>query len=52
MLSRLFPDWLWALMALPGLGILVSITGATDAGATGAAIHEALHPTGDSPRAS
>lgn len=47
MLSRLFPDWLWALMALPGLGILVSITGATDAGATGAAIHEALHPTGE-----
>ena len=43
MLSRLSPYWLWALMALPGLGILMSILNATDA----EAIHEALHPTGE-----
>ena len=47
MLSRLSPYWLWALLALPGLGILASIMGAVDAEATTAAIHEALHPTGE-----
>ncbi len=47
MLSRLSPYWLWALMALPGVGLLASILGATDAEATGTAIHEALHPTGE-----
>ncbi|MFG6531673.1 MULTISPECIES: sulfite oxidase heme-binding subunit YedZ [unclassified Sulfitobacter] len=47
MLSRLSPYWLWALMALPGLGILASILGAADTEATGAAIHAALHPTGE-----
>jgi methionine sulfoxide reductase heme-binding subunit len=47
MLSRLSPYWLWALMALPGLGILASILSAADAEATGTAIHEALHPTGE-----
>ncbi|WP_170443388.1 sulfite oxidase heme-binding subunit YedZ [Ruegeria arenilitoris] len=47
MLSRFSPYWLWALMALPGLGILASILGAADAEATGAAIHAALHPTGE-----
>ena len=47
MLSRLSPYWLWALMALPSLGILASILGASDAEATAGAIHEALHPTGE-----
>ena len=47
MLSRLSPYWLWALMALPGFGILASILGAADAEATGKAIHDALHPTGE-----
>jgi sulfoxide reductase heme-binding subunit YedZ len=47
MLSRLSPYWLWALMALPGIAITMSILGATDAESTGAAIHEALHPTGE-----
>ena len=47
MLSRLSPYWLWALMTLPGLGILASILGAADAEAAAAAIHEALHPTGE-----
>lgn len=43
MLSRLSPYWLWALMALPGFGILISLINATDA----EAIHAALHPTGE-----
>lgn len=47
MLSRLSPYWLWALMALPGLGILASTLGAADVEATATAIHEALHPTGE-----
>ena len=47
MLSRLSPYWLWALMALPGLGILASILSAANAEATRTAIHEALHPTGE-----
>ena len=47
MLSRLSPYWLWALMALPGFAISAGILGVTDATATAAAIHEALHPTGE-----
>lgn len=47
MMSRLSPFWLWALLALPGVGMLASILGATDTEATARAIHEALHPTGE-----
>ena len=47
MLSRISPYWLWALMALPGVAILASILGATDAETTRTAIHEGLHPTGE-----
>lgn len=47
MLSRISPYWLWALLALPGFGILSSVLGAADAEASAAAIHEALHPTGE-----
>ncbi|WP_424927731.1 sulfite oxidase heme-binding subunit YedZ [Amaricoccus tamworthensis] len=47
MLSRLSPYWLWALLALPGLGVLAGILSAEGAEATGTAIHGALHPTGE-----
>ena len=47
MLSRLSPYWLWALLALPGFGLLASLIAAPDAEATATAIHEALHPTGE-----
>lgn len=43
MLSKLSPYWLWALMALPGIAITMSLINATDA----KAVHEALHPTGE-----
>ena len=43
MLARLSPYWLWALMALPGVAITMSLISATDA----KAIHAALHPTGE-----
>lgn len=43
MLSRLSPFWLWALLALPGFGVVMSLIDATDA----EAIHDALHPTGE-----
>ncbi|MFK7962535.1 MAG: sulfite oxidase heme-binding subunit YedZ [Burkholderiaceae bacterium] len=42
-MSRLSPYWLWVLLSLPGLGALMSIVNAND----GAAIHNALHPTGE-----
>lgn len=41
--ARFSPYWLWALMALPGLAITMSLINATDA----KAIHAALHPTGE-----
>lgn len=47
MLSRLSPYWLWALLALPAIGILSSIPMAADIEAQRLAIHEALHPTGE-----
>lgn len=43
MLSRLSPYWLWGLLAVPGLGVFMSLVNATDA----RAVHQALHPTGE-----
>ncbi len=43
MLTRLSPYWLWALLALPGLGIFTSVLNANDP----EAVHKALHPTGE-----
>lgn len=43
MLSRFSPYWLWALLALPGLAITMSLVSAPDP----EAIKAALHPTGE-----
>jgi sulfoxide reductase heme-binding subunit YedZ len=43
MVSRLSHYWLWALMALPGFGILMSLVNA----AGPEAVEDALHPTGE-----
>ena len=43
MASRISPYWLWALLALPGYGVFMSLLNTTDA----EAIHDALHPTGE-----
>lgn len=43
MLSRLSPYWFWALLGLPGLGVLMGLTNAADT----EAVHDALHPTGE-----
>lgn len=43
MLTRFSPYWLWALLALPGVGIFIGILNASDP----ETVHKALHPTGE-----
>ena len=42
-MSRLSPYWLWALLALPGIGLTVALIGSSDPRIA----HELLHPTGE-----
>jgi len=43
MLSRLSPYWLWALLALPGMGMTAALINAPDSNI----FHQLLHPTGE-----
>ncbi|MEM8659161.1 MAG: iron reductase, partial [Pseudomonadota bacterium] len=43
MLARLFPYWLWLLLALPACGMASAVVGSNDP----RIFHELLHPTGE-----
>ena len=43
MLQRISPYWLWALLALPGIGLTVQLVTSTDPNV----VHKLLHPTGE-----
>ncbi len=42
-MARLYPYWLWLLLAIPGFGMASALAGATDP----KIYHELLHPTGE-----
>lgn len=42
-MSRLYPYWLWVLLALPAVGFSVQLATSTDP----KVVHELLHPTGE-----
>lgn len=42
-MSRLYPYWLWCLLALPAIGFTVSLATSADP----QIVHELLHPTGE-----